>query len=620
MRKKKISWGILFSFFVGSLVFMNPQTTVAQSNYDFIEVDFKTREEKRVSFEEVMYEGMPETLDAYDPSNPTGRKIGIIGEDDRKRVEDPTLFPYSPISTVLTYRNAEGTGGAGQGSGVLIGKDTVLTCAHAVWSKENGFSKHTKVTPGRIGWNNLPFGETTVRKMYIMANYVEKSSTVDWDIAILKLDKSIGNHTGWLGVNYLENESDVFTLTGYPGEFSATMYTDSKTIPEFIDGKLAWGKDAVATKFDATGGNSGSPIYDSNKRVNAVMSTIYGTAGWAETVLSKGSRISKEKFAMIYQFVNEAAVASPEKVQILDKKELDKVLYKKPQIFQAKILPQEADQSIKWESADPSIASVDKTGKVTAHKVGRTVITARSEENPEVSDHFTVVTDDHSDYYSGEATAVLLGEEMTGYFDYDSSESIDLTGKYDGDQDVFLFTAPEDGEYSYYDYSAASQCMTRFMWFYDTGEKGWSNFGSFQTFSMKKGERLFIELEEFNLYGPRMNVGGKYNFIIDKKENVHLGNITIKDARNQVVTDQVLAGKIGDSIQLQHELVNTTILNPTYKNIFWKSNDESIATVDKNTGLVTVKKLGQATISAYNRYSFLWNYSNLEAKVHLTIK
>ena len=50
----------------------------------------------------------------------------------------------------------------------------------------------------------------------------------------------------------------------------------------------------------------------------------------------------------------------------------------------AVISPAEASQKVKWESGDPSVATVDKHGLVTGVRAGQVTITATARENPDV--------------------------------------------------------------------------------------------------------------------------------------------------------------------------------------------------------------------------------------------
>lgn len=324
----------------------------------------------------------------------------------------------------------------------------------------------------------------------------------------------------------------------------------------------------------------------------------------------------------IHAFTDRTDVVHPEKVEIANKKEKMRVQYSQPQTFTASVIPAEAKQEIIWRSADTEIATVDSQGQVTAKKVGRTTITAVCEEDPSLSDSFTVVTDDYSSSYN-EPAYLQLGQERSGYLDYDTAEAFSMTSEYNGDRDMFCFVAPEDGEYVYYDYADSGKAMLRHMWFYDTGSSGYKDFGSFQTFSMKKGERLFVSMNELTfsfLPYKLMNIGGSYKLIVEKKEAVNYGEIAVSGSTGNELPNQTLSGRVGQTMTLNAEVVNSTVRNPNYKNIKWKSSDESIVSVDSLTGEVSLKKAGKAKLTVSNQYAHFYSYSNLSTEISVIVE
>lgn len=60
----------------------------------------------------------------------------------------------------------------------------------------------------------------------------------------------------------------------------------------------------------------------------------------------------------------------------------------------ATVEPTTADKSVTWSSTNPAVASVDQSGKVTAHSIGTTIIRATSILNSMFSDECTVTVID----------------------------------------------------------------------------------------------------------------------------------------------------------------------------------------------------------------------------------
>lgn len=56
----------------------------------------------------------------------------------------------------------------------------------------------------------------------------------------------------------------------------------------------------------------------------------------------------------------------------------------------AKVLPDDAEQGVNWSSKEPSIITIDETGKAVGISAGKTTITATSKANPKVSKSVTI--------------------------------------------------------------------------------------------------------------------------------------------------------------------------------------------------------------------------------------
>lgn len=178
--KKVLTFIILFVFF-GGITFSETfaQETASSNEYDFVEYDVQTGEQKIIPFSEELYNQMPNHIEA---SPRKAQTFGIIGQDDRELVTNTTQFPFSAVSQ-LEYKETDYSTIA---SGALIQKDLFLTCAHAVWN--DGFLTHGVIVPGRMGYWNKPFGEAKMKKIYILKDYMTKGGIKN-DFALIKLDR-----------------------------------------------------------------------------------------------------------------------------------------------------------------------------------------------------------------------------------------------------------------------------------------------------------------------------------------------------------------------------------------------------------------------------------------------
>jgi V8-like Glu-specific endopeptidase len=173
------------------------------------------------------------------------------------------------------------------GSGVLIDRFHVLTAGHVVYAyAEGGFASQIRVTPELSG-NSAPFGVaymTYERTYSTFMNYnrTHPGSTAsgDYDIALITLDRTIGDRTGWMGFGCDNNNADfapgaILNTAGYP---AAGGY-DGRHM-EFSYGPIAGlSPDGLAINYRQSaittfGGQSGSPVWRYTPANGA--SVVYG--------------------------------------------------------------------------------------------------------------------------------------------------------------------------------------------------------------------------------------------------------------------------------------------------------------------------------------------------------
>lgn len=209
----------------------------------------------------------------------------IIGTDSRVKVVDTTSQPYN--STVFIA--ADGAAG----SGVVVGKNTVLTAAHVVKNiKSNPSKDSVYVIPGRDG-SKLPYGKFKIEAVAIPQSYIDNPS-VDSDIAVLTIKpinkKGIGEIVPSLPIKLTNttNIGDQVTTSGFPGDKQwGTMWTTQCSVIKETNTRLYY-------DMDTKGGQSGSPVYNSNNEVIAIHTTGAGNSNF-------GTKINDE----YYQFISD---------------------------------------------------------------------------------------------------------------------------------------------------------------------------------------------------------------------------------------------------------------------------------------------------------------------------
>lgn len=203
----------------------------------------------------------------------------IIGSDNRRIVTNTSTYPFSTAAhLVMTFPN----GKSYIGSGHLISNDTVLTAGHCIYSKaDGGWATSVAVYPGYNG-KTAPFGVAYASKLMSISGWTSNNSS-EHDIGAIKLNKSIGNNTGYMGLT--TNTNSGITLTGFHGDLNGKMGTESGSISSLTPNNVFY-------KLDSTGGASGSGVYNNSNQILAVHA--YG-----RTSDNFGTRINNEKFNIV---------------------------------------------------------------------------------------------------------------------------------------------------------------------------------------------------------------------------------------------------------------------------------------------------------------------------------
>lgn len=237
----------------------------------------------------------------------------IPGKDGRTRIVNTSEWPYSSFTKLdLVFSDGWGifpTTAQYTGSGTIIGPHHILTCAHNVYNQEDKkYVSSISVVPA-LNDNYAPFGEIKVTRFYLFKKYVQheqnKNLTIDLDIALLILDKSIGMYTGWAGIStdsdenlkynyvkdgFFENAYKV-NITGYPGDKGHNqMWTMSHKLQDL-------NKERFEYLIDTNPGQSGSPIWVS-KNGGPVILGVHTHGGGLQQQndgANSGVRLSKIK-------------------------------------------------------------------------------------------------------------------------------------------------------------------------------------------------------------------------------------------------------------------------------------------------------------------------------------
>jgi V8-like Glu-specific endopeptidase len=206
-----------------------------------------------------------------------GRFLTVLGPDDRERRID-TIDP--PLRAICSLVMTAASGVAMIGTGFLVGRRTVMTCAHNLLKRPpNGQFDAASVTvrPGReVSRTPDPFGaHTATAADWFIHPQWEASQAAGHDFALIRLPEPVGDTTGWLGFAALSGRAiaaRMVNLAGYPacvGRCAQGQNDPGNIIPPAERGaQLWWQRDRIRRTdadqlfydLDTFGGNSGSPV------------------------------------------------------------------------------------------------------------------------------------------------------------------------------------------------------------------------------------------------------------------------------------------------------------------------------------------------------------------------
>ncbi len=189
--------------------------------------------------------------------NPFGSNYSIIGTDDRKIISDTTVFPYLPISRIVTKFPCKHSV---IGTGIMVSSKCMLTAGHILVCTECG-EDATSIT-AYFGYkkdgtyHTAVTANSTKNVFYHNPNYTGVGNEAIYDYGYVVFSTAVGNSTGWYGIHAPTNselrEVPTLTVTGYSGK---TLYSDSGNMYKYTSSRIYY-------LLDTESGASGAPVYD----------------------------------------------------------------------------------------------------------------------------------------------------------------------------------------------------------------------------------------------------------------------------------------------------------------------------------------------------------------------
>lgn len=195
-----------------------------------------------------------------------------------------------------TDTNGDGISDAwGMGSGFMQGPDVMATAGHNMWSDNYGWISELRVFKNQ---NSSTISSTYYYPLsWTLSTAYTNNLDYNFDWAVVTLQNNLGDSTGWFGKGWssgsLNGKSII--VSGYPGDKSYYQYKSSGTI-SFTDSYN------IKYSADTMGGQSGSPVYDSNN-------IVWGIHTYGGATINQGNKITED----LYNILQDAYLKGMEK-------------------------------------------------------------------------------------------------------------------------------------------------------------------------------------------------------------------------------------------------------------------------------------------------------------------
>jgi len=209
----------------------------------------------------------------------------IIGLDERIRVTNTTLYPWSAICAL---RITAANGSRFIGTGWMISPRTVVTAGHCVYlHEEGGWAQSITVIPGCDDASE-PYGSHLGTDLRSVTGWTSsKNREYDYGVIILPPSTRPGATTGTFG---FATRTDAFllnaalNLSGYPGDKGGRQQWFMAQRPKSVSERV------ITYDIDTMGGQSGSPVWvlENGQRYGVVVHTNGNSTGNSATRVTSG--------------------------------------------------------------------------------------------------------------------------------------------------------------------------------------------------------------------------------------------------------------------------------------------------------------------------------------------
>ena len=303
-------------------IYKNNKETISKINYNF----FKLNSQKKTNSKNLVQKTdkkevlktsyKPKTIKIQKllPKTSKFEKSKISQKKDRrKKIQDPTLWPFSPKGVLeITFGKHKFAG-----SGDLIFPMVVLTAAHNVYDRFNKEKATSiKFIPG-ANKNEAKFGVFKILDFFFPEKFKENTQE---DYAILILDKNdkninAGFLTGFYGVKKIDKikeiENKVISLYGYPADKCGYLNNEMWGVEKIADENIKIEDDLIKYDIYTYCGQSGSGILLEDKGDY----NIFGVHVRDEKGYNEGTLITTKRLKNIKRWILNGLLKFKDKFQ-----------------------------------------------------------------------------------------------------------------------------------------------------------------------------------------------------------------------------------------------------------------------------------------------------------------
>ena len=200
------------------------------------------------------------------PYVPENLDKAVIGSDDRITINNPSQYPYSAIA----YMEAEGHCGCEwTGSAFMVSPSWLMTAGHCLYCTDhNEWAKTIDFYFGYKSRKNCYYRYEGRWTAWVSNAVVSGGNYSQDDYGYVKLEKRVGDKTGWFGMRML-SDSEIsyswYNVVGYrhgviKRDYGMATVKNSKQIDH---------------NADTEGGYSGCPIFDDDYYAVAINTSHY---------------------------------------------------------------------------------------------------------------------------------------------------------------------------------------------------------------------------------------------------------------------------------------------------------------------------------------------------------